>query len=175
MDEYATMRVIPQYDLENDTNILYFHTQVQFDAFWSVILHTNFHKHQTIDWTYILNEPCLTEVEGMFRAVGLHDFLAHRCDYNEIIIRQFYATVEFDLEEKSLKWMTGKRKYAATFVEFAEANLLDYNFISNGADLVGADNFEDIAQYYEPARLGLSRSWSDSGAEASSCCDQQDC
>jgi hypothetical protein len=44
-----------------------------------------------------------------------------------------------------------------TFVEFATANSLDYNVILVGHDLYIEDIFEDYAQYYDPARLGIPR------------------
>jgi hypothetical protein len=53
--------------------------------------------------------------------------------------------------------MTGFKRYVATFAEFAAANNLDYALISQGVDLYTEDQFEDIAQYYEPARLGIPR------------------
>jgi hypothetical protein len=54
--------------------------------------------------------------------------------------------------------MTGFKRYVATFAEFATANSLDYDMISQGVDLYTKDQFEDYAQYYEPARLGIPRS-----------------
>jgi hypothetical protein len=43
----------------------------------------------------------------------------------------------------------------ATFAEFATANNLDYDVISHGVDIYTEDQFEDYAQYYEPARLSI--------------------
>jgi hypothetical protein len=53
--------------------------------------------------------------------------------------------------------MTGFKRYVATFVEFATANSLDYAIISHGVDLYTEDQFQDYAQYYEPAWLGIPR------------------
>jgi hypothetical protein len=53
--------------------------------------------------------------------------------------------------------MTGFKRYVATFAEFAEANSLDYAIISQGVNLYSEDQFEDFAQYYELARLGIPR------------------
>ena len=47
------------------------------------------------------------------------------------MIRQFYATLEINMVEKTFRWTTGKRTYYATFAQFAEANQLDYNFITS--------------------------------------------
>jgi hypothetical protein len=53
--------------------------------------------------------------------------------------------------------MTGFKRHVATFAEFAAAISLDYAIISQGVDLYTEDQFEDFAQYYEPARLGIPR------------------
>jgi hypothetical protein len=53
--------------------------------------------------------------------------------------------------------MTGFKRYVAIFAEFATANNLDHGMISHGVDLYTEDQFEDYAQYYEPARLGIPR------------------
>jgi hypothetical protein len=53
--------------------------------------------------------------------------------------------------------MTEFKRYVATFAEFATANSLNYDMISHGVDLYTEDQFEDYAQYHEPARLGIPR------------------
>jgi hypothetical protein len=53
--------------------------------------------------------------------------------------------------------MIGFKRYVATFAEFATANNLDYGMISHGVDLYTEDRFEDYAQYYKLARLGIPR------------------
>jgi hypothetical protein len=53
--------------------------------------------------------------------------------------------------------MAGFKRYVATFVEFATANSLDYDVISDGVDLYTEEQFEDYVQYYEPAMLGIQR------------------
>jgi hypothetical protein len=50
--------------------------------------------------------------------------------------------------------MTGFKRYLATF---PISSSLDYAIISQGVDLYTEDQFEDFAQYYEPARLGIPR------------------
>jgi hypothetical protein len=49
MAEYCSRRTMNQYTLPSDTNIQFFHTQLQFDVFWGTLVDTNFHKHQAID------------------------------------------------------------------------------------------------------------------------------
>jgi hypothetical protein len=53
--------------------------------------------------------------------------------------------------------MIGFKHYVATFAEFATANSLDYDMFSQGVNLYIDHLFEDYAQYYEPARLGIPR------------------
>ena len=66
-----------------------------------------------------------------FENMGLANFLQHRCDWNETVIRQFYATIEINMVEETFWWTTGKRTYYVTFAHFAEANQLDYDFITS--------------------------------------------
>ena len=115
------------------------------------------HKHQRVDWQYMMDKDVMSDLVPRFNQIGLFHFLANRVDYNEMIIRRFYATVEVDMEKKMFEWITGKKRYQATFQEFAEANKLDYEQISHGANIVHEDNFGEIAQYYEPARLNIPR------------------
>jgi hypothetical protein len=59
MDEYCSRRTVNQYDLPSNTNIHFFHTQLQFDVFWGTLMDTNFHKHQVIDWTFMLGQSVM--------------------------------------------------------------------------------------------------------------------
>jgi hypothetical protein len=58
-----------------------------------------------------------------FENMCLTNFFQHRCDWNEIVVRQFYATPELNMDEETFVWMTGKRRYHATFAEFAAAKI----------------------------------------------------
>jgi hypothetical protein len=60
--EHSTRRTMNQYSLPSDTNIQFFHTQLQFDVFWGHLINTNFHKHQVINWNYMHSE---TMMEGL--------------------------------------------------------------------------------------------------------------
>jgi hypothetical protein len=82
--------------------------------------------------------------------LGLKPFLQHRCDWNDTIVRQFYATYEMDFIGKKMKWMTGESEYEATFAEFAAANHLNYGYFSEGIDAYNEDILEDTAVFYEP-------------------------
>ena len=72
-------------------------------------------KHQTIDLAYMRSHPVMSALVDRFEAMGLTNFLQHRCDWNETVIRQFYGTLEISMEEKRIWWTTGKRTYYASF------------------------------------------------------------
>jgi hypothetical protein len=118
---------------------------------------TNFHKHQVIDWNFMLGQSIMEGLIPKFEACGLHDFMGQRRDFSEMVVKQFLATAEIDIDEQSITWMTGFKRYFATFAEFAIANSLDYDTISAGIDLYTKDNFEEYEQFYEPVRLGILR------------------
>ena len=73
----------------------------------------------------------MSDLVDRFEQMGLANFLHHRCDWNEIVIRQFYATLENNIVEERLWWTTRKRTYFVTFAQFAAANQLDYDFITS--------------------------------------------
>jgi hypothetical protein len=81
--------------------------------------------------------------------LGLKPFLQHRCDWNDTIVRQFYATYEMDFIGKKMRWMIDKSEYEATFVEFAAANL-NYEYFSDGVDVYNEDILENTAIFYAP-------------------------
>jgi hypothetical protein len=137
--------------LPRDTNILYFHTLVEQDACLGHLLNVSIHKHQVVDWQYMLEQPVMCDLVAHFNQIGLYQFLATRCDYNEMIIRQFYATAVVNMDAKTIEWIIGKRKYEATFKDFH----LDYDMISAGVNLIEEDVFTDIRQFYELASLGI--------------------
>ncbi|CAO2176690.1 unnamed protein product [Urochloa humidicola] len=63
-----------------------------------------------------------------------------------------------DLDEKKLEWMTGKKRYAATFEEFATVNQLDYAYFTDANDSINVYNqdvVEDIHIFYEPGHTGI--------------------
>jgi hypothetical protein len=157
MAEYCSRRTVIQYTLSSDTNVQFFHTQLQFDVFWGTLTYTNFHKHQVIDWSFMLGQSVMKDLIHKFETCGLYQFMRQRTDFSEMAVKQFLATTEIDIEEESITWMTGFKRYSATFADFAAANSLNYDIISAGLDLYTEDNFEDFVQLYEPARLGIPR------------------
>jgi len=159
---YANARVVNQFNLPRDINILFFKTDVQKDAYFGHLV-KNVFKHQTIDLGYMRSQQVMSDLVDKFEQMGLANFLQHKCDWNETVIRQFYATLEINMVEETFWWTTGKRIYYATFAQFAEANHLDYDFITSEQSVnVVLENpldENDYPMYYEPAHLGIARSF----------------
>ena len=95
---YANARSVNQLHEPSDTNILYFSTMVQQDAYFGHLVKKTIFKHQTIDLRYMRSQPVMSVLVDRFEAMGLANFL-HRCDWNETVIRQFYATLEINMVE----------------------------------------------------------------------------
>jgi hypothetical protein len=102
-------------------------------------------------------QTVMEELLAKFQECGLYEFMGQRSDFNELTVKQFLATAEINIEDQLIVWMTGFKHYVATFAEFVTAKNLNYDMISHGVDLYTEDQFEDYAQYYEPARLGITR------------------
>lgn len=155
--EYARVRNINAFSQRRDTNNMFFHTLVQEDAFFGHLLTCTLWAHKRIDFNYLVSKPVLAHVAVLLERLRLRNFMEHQCDWNETLVRQFYATFELDIEEQSIEWMTGQSRYIATFREFAAANQLDYDYFygADSLDVYKQDLFEECQQFYEPARIGI--------------------
>ena len=162
-ESYANERSVNQLNMPRDINILYFKIEVQKNAYFNHLVKKTVFKYQTIDLSYIRSQQVMSDLVDRFEQMGLANFLQHRCDWNEIVIRQFYATLEINMIEKRIWWTTGKRTYYATFAQFAAANQLDYDFITSDQSVnVVLENpldENDYPMYYEPANVGIARSF----------------
>jgi hypothetical protein len=72
-------------------------------------------------------------MEGLlakFQACGLYESMGQRTVFNELTIKKFLATAETNINDQLIIWMTGFKRYVATFAKFAVANSLDYAIIS---------------------------------------------
>jgi hypothetical protein len=78
------------------------HTQLQFDVFWGTLMDTNFHKHQVIDWTFMLGQSVMEDLIPKFETCGLYHFMGQRTDFSEMAVKQFLATTEIDIDEESI-------------------------------------------------------------------------
>jgi hypothetical protein len=88
---------------------------VQEQAFFSSLMECTVFAHQRVDFDYLESNPVLAGVATKLENLGLKPFLQHRCDWNETIVRQFYATYEMDFIGKKMRWMTGKSDYRPLF------------------------------------------------------------
>ena len=163
IESYANARSLNQLNVPRDINILYFKTEVKKYAYFGHLVKKTVFKHQTIDLGYMRSQPVMSALVDRFEAMGLANFLQYRCDWNETVIHQFYATLEISMEEERIWWTTGKKTYYATFAQFAAANELDYDFITNEQSintvLENPLDENDYPMYYEPANIGIARSF----------------
>jgi hypothetical protein len=157
--DYSSERHPYQYGLERNTSNLYFYTEVQEEAFFGHLVNKTVFAHQTIDLNYMSSQLVMRDLIPMLQHIGLREFLTHRCDWNNTIIRQFYATVELNFADERIEWMTGKIKYEASFADFAKAIKINYQF-TIGPNIISLQDDpemrdDDITGYYEPNRTGI--------------------
>lgn len=65
-----------------------------------------------------------------FETIKLYELMAQRCEYNEIIVRQFLAMAKIGTDANMITWISGHQRCVTTFAEFATTNQLDYALIS---------------------------------------------
>lgn len=127
---------IKQFSQPASSPTLYFHTRNQFDFFCGIFEHAAMNQNKlSVHWNYLNDfehiRPLLAKVEQ----AGLRDIMRLKQNWNEAVVRQFYATLEVNMEKESIKWMTGKGKFKASFREFAAACGLDYDSMKEGAQM----------------------------------------
>ena len=137
---------------------------VQQDAYFDHMVKKTVFKHQTIDLAYMRSHPVMSALVDGFEAMGLANFLQHRCDWNETVIRKFYATLEISMVAEKIWWKTGKTTYYATFAQFAAAKQLCYDFITSEQSVNvilenPLDENDYYPMYYEPANVGIPRTF----------------
>jgi hypothetical protein len=140
-NSYAIERSPYQYDKERTATLPFFHTKVQEDAYFGHIRTTTVHKHQYINMTFLMDKDIAADLISTLHDIGLHDFLDHNCNWNDLIVRQFYATMEIKTDINEIEWMTGKRRYTATFDEFVEANMINSGAMEQAIDLDEEEKF----------------------------------
>jgi hypothetical protein len=84
---------------------------VQEKAFFSSLMDCIVFAHQRVDFGHLDSKPIFAGVATKLKNLGSKPFLQHRCDLNETIIGQFYATYEMNFHAKNIKWMTEKSEY----------------------------------------------------------------
>ena len=75
IESYSNARSVNQLNEPSDTNILYFNTMVQQDAYFGHIVKKTVFKYQTIDLAYMRSQLVMTELVDRFETMGLANFL----------------------------------------------------------------------------------------------------
>jgi hypothetical protein len=131
-DSYQKARMVCAYEYEENSLTPQFWTKVQHNAFNGHLLKKSVFADKSIDWDYLDQFASTHPLRTKFQHIGLLQFTQFTCDWNETIIRQFYATVEIDWDEESITWMTATRKCTTTFVEFATTCHINFETSESG-------------------------------------------
>jgi hypothetical protein len=83
-------------------------------------------------WAYLRTHAQLTDLVEKLKVMGYKKVLEFHHDWNEIVIRRFYATLEVHAENEKLIWMTNTRRFEATFWDLAAAMGLKYRQVKTG-------------------------------------------
>ena len=76
--------------------------------------------------------PCIKDLVQKFRVMGLRKVMEFSHNWNESAIHQFYVTLEVNMEDELLTWMTGKKIFTTSFQEFATLIGLDNEDMNTG-------------------------------------------
>ena len=74
-ESYSNARLVNQLHEQRGTNILYFCTMVQQDAYFGHLVKKTVFKHQTIDLGYMRTQPIMSALVDRFEKMGLANFL----------------------------------------------------------------------------------------------------
>lgn len=91
---------------------------------------------QQLDWFYLKSFSYMSSLIDSLKTLGWKRTLRLHQDWNEAVIRQFYATLEVHDEEEKLLWMTGTTECRANFRDLAVAEKLNYNDMKQGTKIV---------------------------------------
>lgn len=118
-DDYAIKRHVNQFLLKNDSLNPRFHTVFQEQVYEQLYgRHRKFADHKWIRWSHINTLDQYSGVYQLFHRVGLHDLVAIKQNYDDKLIRQFYATLYISPDLKSFRWISGTRNLESTKEEF---------------------------------------------------------
>nr|AAO66556.1 hypothetical protein [Oryza sativa Japonica Group]ABF96929.1 hypothetical protein LOC_Os03g33370 [Oryza sativa Japonica Group] len=91
--QYTILRHHDQFLRPRDTLDPRFHTAFQKTVYEQVYAGKAFAKHKWISWRDINETPEFESLQDLFKTVGIDRIVTLKQDYNEYLIRQFYATV----------------------------------------------------------------------------------
>jgi hypothetical protein len=82
-------------------------------------------KQQWVNWTYLEKHLQMAPMVEMFRVMGWRRAICLKQNWNEAVIRQFYATLEVRMDKERLFWMTGTMLHSFQCPALAVANVAE--------------------------------------------------
>ena len=82
-----------------------------------------------------------------FRGMGLLKVMEFKHNWNESAVREFYATLEVDMEDETFAWTTGRMSFATSFREFASLIGLDYEEMMTRRSMKGIPSMQEHETY----------------------------
>ena len=104
--QYTILRHHDQFLRPRDTPDPRFHTAFQKSVYEQVYAGKAFAEHKWISWRDINETPEFEGLQDLFKTVGIDRIVTLKQDYNEDLIRQFYATVWVAGDYSEMKWMS---------------------------------------------------------------------
>lgn len=133
-----------QFHKDSDSPSKYFHTDQQFKMYRGGLdKRPMYKKHRHVVWDYLENFPQLRSVVHALDAMGLKHMIQLGQDWDDDVIRQFYATLEVRMKQEKLTWMTGTSVLKASFSDLAQACRVDYQAMKQGKDVFDLDELGD--------------------------------
>lgn len=111
-------------------------------------------KHKWISWRNINETLEFTSLQALFRAVGIDCIVIMAQDYDEELIRQFYATTWVAGDCSEMKWMSHTLQYSISRRQFRRLLNIRFDF---GDDLHEEHthnplSIDYLSQFYEDGR-----------------------
>ncbi|KAG0542208.1 hypothetical protein BDA96_02G083600 [Sorghum bicolor] len=150
-EEFCKVCLSRHFEQARDSPSSYFHTHSQFKLFRGGLDIRPMHlDQQWVSWSYLERFVHVRSLVDMFEGVGWRNALGLKQDWNEAVIRQFYATLEVRAQKEELVWMTGTRKFKATFKDLAAAVGLNYQEMKQGKLVVDFPRLQsgDVQGFY---------------------------
>nr|AAO23081.1 putative copia-type retrotransposon protein [Oryza sativa Japonica Group]ABF96850.1 retrotransposon protein, putative, Ty1-copia subclass [Oryza sativa Japonica Group] len=104
--QYTILRHHDQFLRPRDTPDPRFHTAFQKSVYEQVYAGKAFAEHKWISWRDIKETPEFESLQDLFKTVGIDRIVTLKQDYNEDLIRQFYAIVWVAGDYSEMKWMS---------------------------------------------------------------------
>ncbi len=104
--QYTILRHHDQFLRPRDIPDPWFHTAFQKTVYEQVYAGKAFAEYKWISWRDINETPKFESLHYLFKTVGIDWIVTLKQDYNEELIRQFYATVWVAGDYSEMKWMS---------------------------------------------------------------------